>query len=71
MEYAIGEEFYSEENDSWYRVVRGRHNSCKGCIFAEWDDNNECECYKPSDAGECLADIGMMVKRQSLKMHKF
>ena len=39
MEYAIGEEFYSEENDSWYRVVRGRHNSCKGCIFAEWDDN--------------------------------
>lgn len=33
MEYAIGEEFYSEENDSWYRVVRGRHNSCKGCIL--------------------------------------
>lgn len=56
MEYAIGEEFYSEENDSWYRIVRGRHNSCKGCIFAEWDDNNECECYKPSDAGECLAE---------------
>lgn len=56
MEYRIGQKFYSEENDCWYRVVRGRHNSCKGCTFADLDDNNEYECCKPCDAGECLAE---------------
>lgn len=57
MERKIGERFYSEEYECWYRVARGRANSCKGCDFAEWYDNGDSDCNKPYDeAGECLAE---------------
>lgn len=56
MERRIGEKFYSEEYECWYRVAKGRPNSCKGCVFADWQDNGDCDCTKPSDAGDCLAE---------------
>lgn len=56
MQRRLGSVFYSAENDCSYRVVRGGRNSCKGCCFCEWYDNGDTECYKPDDAGWCVAE---------------
>lgn len=56
MEYNLRRRFYSSEDDCYYRVVMGRPNSCRGCCFADWEDNGDCDCCKPDDAGDCTAE---------------
>lgn len=65
MEHRIGQKVYSEINDCWYRIVRGRPNSCKGCAFSSYNDNyygeygGDDECQRPydlSDEEACTAD---------------
>lgn len=56
IERRLGSTYYSNENDCEYCVVRGRINSCYGCCFSDWDENGECECCKPNDAGVCVAE---------------
>lgn len=54
MEYEVGTKFISDENE--YLVVRGKINSCRGCCFAFWQSNGDCNCCRPPDVGECLAE---------------
>lgn len=56
MQRRLGSVFYSEENGCSYRVIRGGRNSCEGCTFAEFLPNGDSECYKPDDAGWCVAE---------------
>lgn len=56
MQRRLGSIFFSEEMDCSYRVVRGGRNSCEGCAFVEWYENGDTECFKPSDAGWCVAE---------------
>lgn len=54
MEYEVGAKFFSEDNE--YLVLRGKMNSCKGCCFAFWHCNGDCNCRRPPDVSECLAE---------------
>jgi len=64
MEHRIGQNVYSKINDCWYRIVRGRPNSCKGCVFYFYNEDynvngGEYECIRPydlSDEESCTAD---------------
>ena len=65
MEHHVGQKVYSEVNDCWYRIAKGRPNSCKGCAFNFYNDDyysngdGEDECQRPYDLSNeesCSAD---------------